>query len=543
MIEEYKMLQTIRGKLLSLLIIFIISLSGLAYLLISNTHNAQRAAKKVEMIGNLRTANAMLPVFVLSYQLSYNQENLKFYNESLKEFLDYINQFKIQMSEEKEILAVLDKAIAELTIYNTLTQERFKMVDKFTHAIHTQEFSNTKEGKQFADIVLQIRDHHRAMKVIIENINKSIQQDEFKMLEKTKVVGLVMAILITFVVTLLFWMTISKIRSSIRTAVKGCDYISTHKDLCHTIDTGSNDEIAQMMKTVNQLLLELSKALDNAKNIAHENAAVAEELASTSMQIGIRTENAAKEVNETTNATESVVSILELSEKRSTQSGSVIATVTEELHTAAEEVLSVSSNLQSVVVSQTDLSARLEHLDQEVGQVKQILSVIADIAEQTNLLALNAAIEAARAGEHGRGFAVVADEVRKLAERTQKSLVESNSTVAVIVQSVNTATEMMKVSSQEIRNLGERAQTTQKLMRSTVTNINNAKEIALDNAQETKLGREQAMNIIERIRSISHISNTNARSVEEIASAAEHLAKLSDGLNASLSQFKTTHES
>lgn len=536
---EYRMLQTIRGKLVFLLVIFLLGLSGLTFLLISNTHNAEHVAKKIEMIGNLRMANAMLPVFVLSYQISYDKENLNFYNGALKEFRDYINQLKVQMHEEQKILSVLDKAIEELTLYNNLTQERFKIIDQYQHTLHTKEFVNTHEEKQFKDIVLQIRDHHRAMKVIIEDINKSIQEDGFKILENAKIIGLCIAILIAFIVTLLFWITIRKIRSSIRMAVKGCDYISTHKDLCYTIETGSHDEISQMMKTVNQLLLALSKALDNAKNTAHENAAVAEELASTSMQIGICTENAAKEVNETTNETEAVVSILESSEKSSTQSGSVIANVTAELHHAAEEVLSVSSNLQGVVVSQTDLSSRLERLDQEVGQVQQILSVIADIAEQTNLLALNAAIEAARAGEHGRGFAVVADEVRKLAERTQKSLVESNATVAVIVQSVYTATEMMRISSQEIKSLGERAETTQKLMRSTVININTAKEIALDNAQEAKLGREKTMNVIERIRNISHISNTNARNVEEIASAAEHLAKLSEELNVSLSEFNT----
>jgi methyl-accepting chemotaxis protein len=82
-----------------------------------------------------------------------------------------------------------------------------------------------------------------------------------------------------------------------------------------------------------------------------------------------------------------------------------------------------------------EINDRLNSLAGEATQVKQVLTVIADIADQTNLLALNAAIEAARVGEHGRGFAVVADEVRKLAERTQKSLVETNATVNVIVQS------------------------------------------------------------------------------------------------------------
>ena len=100
--------------------------------------------------------------------------------------------------------------------------------------------------------------------------------------------------------------------------------------------------------------------------------------------------------------------------------------------------------VQNSAHTEMELAHKIQQLSSDADQVKNVLTVISDIADQTNLLALNAAIEAARAGEHGRGFAVVADEVRTLAERTQKSLVEINATINVIVQAIMDSSDQMK---------------------------------------------------------------------------------------------------
>ena len=319
----------------------------------------------------------------------------------------------------------------------------------------------------------------------------------------------------------------------------GANLNAITSDFTLKIPIYGKDEIAKISNDINNFIERIRVLISDTKNLSSENSSVANELSSTSLQTGKRVEESTQIVEETNQKCKSMQESMKESLSIAQAGKDDLQKASTHIKTATDAIRALSSQIVDSANVENQMAGKIEQLSRDAEQVKSVLVVINDIADQTNLLALNAAIEAARAGEHGRGFAVVADEVRQLAERTQKSLTEINATINVIVQAINDSSEQMGINSKQIQELTHVASDVEKTINDMSATMNNAIAMSDKTMQDYIATGKNVNEIMDGISEINQISSENARSVEEIASAAEHLNKMTDALNTKLSVFRT----
>ncbi|MDO9265876.1 MAG: methyl-accepting chemotaxis protein [Sulfurimonas sp.] len=309
-------------------------------------------------------------------------------------------------------------------------------------------------------------------------------------------------------------------------------------DFTTKLEIAGKSEIAVIAKNLSKVIDSIKEFITEAKNSSNENASISHELSTTSNVVGRKVEDVMEIVKKANEKAKKVSQEIEISIEYANESRKNTVRANENLDEATKDIIRLTEDVQRTAAIEVEMAQQINQLSSEAEQVKSVLGVIGDIADQTNLLALNAAIEAARAGEHGRGFAVVADEVRKLAERTQKSLVEIQSTINVIVQSIMEASSQMNKNSEYIQNLADISSGVELKITATLKIMHEAAVTNEKTARDYQNTGQLVNNVSSEIDSVSEIVASNARSVEEIAAAAEHLNSMTEMLNRKMEQFK-----
>jgi len=309
-------------------------------------------------------------------------------------------------------------------------------------------------------------------------------------------------------------------------------------DLTRRVAIFGSDEISRAGGSINSFLDNAQRAVRSAAESSQETATASEELSATSESLAGNIQQQFDLVGKTEALAQLVGEDLDLTEELAISSTEVLEKTFAMLQRFIANLNKVNGQIVNDTTSQRQLANRMTTLNGEAEKIHDVLGIISDIADQTNLLALNASIEAARAGEQGRGFAVVADEVRRLAERTQRSLVEIDSLTTSITSSISAIHgEVFRVSgdissiSDESQGLIVEAQSTSALLSGTVESSFTLVKKNTTIAMRTK----ELITIMARM---TELSQQNRYSGDNTRQVAQMLAEKSLLLQGELRQFK-----
>jgi len=494
---------------------------------------------KVNKMGTWHKENLIIAELLRNVLLVDDQKQIDGYMNKVRELqasvADKIKYFEgaVRSDEEKKLLSEL-KAVREEYI-----KEREK------------QYNLLKEGKKKEALDLLLGNVANIQQNYLDSIEKNVNYQEKQMMKvveetdekyRTIIILLISSGLVSMLVIAGFIILLTK---SISTPIIKCASIAEKMSSGDLSRNNESENKTVSKDEIGKLVLAMDGMQEKWRNIVFELKSTSDTLASASQQLSASSEQMSRGVSEQSgrasqiaaSSTEMSQTVIDIAKNASSIASSAVDT--SKTAKNGEDIVNKSVQEVKAIAHTVSESAELmTSLGERSQQIGDIVSVIKDIADQTNLLALNAAIEAARAGEQGRGFAVVADEVRKLAERTTKATSEIGSMIGAIQDEVQKAVVSMGEGTKRVETGVEYSTDAGNALRDIVKSVENLQSMVQQIASATEEMSSVSEQISGDIETIANVSRETSTGSEQIAESSSDLARLASNLSNMVRQFK-----
>ncbi len=507
-------------------------------------HNTQQAAESIykdrlvaiDVLNNIRNLQNQIRIYLLvarqetdAFEIMAHSDKVRSNIFKVEQLLDLYKQHQPK-GEEKKLLDAFIEARTNfgrtgvLPMIDLLQGEKFAEADKLRKSVLEPLFAKASDG---IDAVIQFQ-----TQAAQKEFEQSLKQGKVARIASLASVGLgaLLAILMGVFISRSINRGVSALEKASAKLAEG--------DLTTQVSVNGHDELARVGARFNQMTQQFAHLISEVNTSSMQVNQNADALSVTAGQV------AQSSRQQTMRAAEAASSVEQLN-----TSFKEIAATSEEIVSAANNARELSKQGNKVVASAvqgiervartvSESATSIADLGQRSTQIGKILSVIKDIADQTNLLALNAAIEAARAGEQGRGFAVVADEVRKLAERTTAATAEISTMISGIQNDTGQAVNSMRQGSEEVREGVDLANQAGKALQDISRSVEQVVEMIGQIANATRDQSAASDSLTATVEEIARMAQENSRAVEGAASASQEMVDHSQGLQKVISRFR-----